>query len=540
MRRLLRLLLCLIALAPLARQAWAAPVNCPRPAAGAVVDRPPDLYSADGVLRVALQYATRQDAQGRTLYCFQTPDGLESPTLHLRPGETLYITLTNTLPQPAGKPGGMGMKLSRACGDTVMNGASVNIHFHGMNIAPVCHGDEVLNTVVNPGQVFRYVVQVPDNEPPGLYWYHPHIHGISAAAVLGGASGAIIVEGLRRVQASVAGLPQRVLVIRDQVVAGVVLHGEPTADLSVNYVPVPFPAYTPAVIPLGFGKRELWRVVNAAADTILDLQLLYDGKAQKLEVVGLDGVPTGSHDGTSAGQPVEVSHILLPPAGRAEFIVQGPSRKVGSATLFTQAIDTGPAGDYDPARTLATIVPPAAAPALAAMGDEAGAGLARPQRFAGLDTATVTATRKLYFSEVPTGPGGGDGQVNFYITVDGATPALFDPANPPAITTRQGAVEDWTIENRSTENHEFHIHQIHFKLLQRDGRPVAAADRQMLDTVQVPYWTGSGPFPSVTVRMDFRGRVVGDFVYHCHLLDHEDGGMMAIIRVLAKAPGSGS
>jgi len=159
---------------------------------------------------------------------------------------------------------------------------------------------------------------------------------------------------------------------------------------------------------------------------------------------------------------------------------------------------------------------------------------AQPQRFEGLDAAKITATRRLYFSEMPSGPGGGDGNTNFFITVDGATPVVFSPSNPPAITTYQGAVEDWTIQNRSTENHEFHIHQIHFKLLLRNGRPVPPAERQMLDTVQVPYWSGTGPFPSVTLRMDFRGAVVGDFVFHCHILDHEDNGMMAIIRVLPK------
>ena len=58
--------------------------------------------------------------------------------------------------------------------------------------------------------------------------------------------------------------------------------------------------------------------------------------------------------------------------------------------------------------------------------------------------------------------------------------------------------------------------------------------QQMLDTVDVPFWSGSGPYPSVTLRLDFRGRDIGDFVYHCHILEHEDHGMMAIIRVLPK------
>ena len=54
---------------------------------------------------------------------------------------------------------------------------------------------------------------------------------------------------------------------------------------------------------------------------------------------------------------------------------------------------------------------------------------------------------------------------------------------------------------------------------------------QFFDTVQVPYWSGSGRYPTVKLRMDCRGPTVGDFVYHCHILGHEDAGMMAIIRV---------
>ena len=119
-----------------------------------------------------------------------------------------------------------------------------------------------------------------------------------------------------------------------------------------------------------------------------------------------------------------------------------------------------------------------------------------------------------------------------FITVDGATPVLYSPTNPPAIVTTEGAVEDWTIENRTQEVHEFHIHQIHFLMLAQNGAPLPADQQQFRDTVQVPFWSGRGPYPSITVRMDFRGRIAGDFVYHCHILDHEDAGMMAIIRVL--------
>ncbi len=122
--------------------------------------------------------------------------------------------------------------------------------------------------------------------------------------------------------------------------------------------------------------------------------------------------------------------------------------------------------------------------------------------------------------------------MNFYITVDGQFNKLFDPDEPPAITTNRGAVEEWTIQNRTAEVHEFHIHQIHFLVEEENGVKIPKDQQQFYDTHQVGYYLGEGDYPYIKVKMDFRGAVVGDFVYHCHILDHEDGGMMAIIRVL--------
>jgi FtsP/CotA-like multicopper oxidase with cupredoxin domain len=283
-------------------------------------------------------------------------------------------------------------------------------------------------------------------------------------------------------------------------------------------------------------ERQLWRVLNASADTIIDLQLQYDGTAQPLEVVALDGVPTGSQDGTSRGKRILETDILLAPAARAEFIVTGPSNSVKNASLTTLNVDTGPDGDNDPTRPIAAIQvsddapePPITIPFFFEPPHR--------QRFAQLDREKPSAERTLYFSEVLSDPNDPNSPTNFFITVDGQTPTLFSPDNPPAIVTTQGSVEDWTIENRSLENHEFHIHQIHFLLLEQNG--VRVNNGQFLDTIQVPYWSGSGPYPSVKLRMDFRGPLIGDFVYHCHILGHEDNGMMAIIRVNPPRPQRG-
>lgn len=484
-----------------------------------------------------LAYRTSTDSEGRTLYCFTTPDGTESPTLHVRPGDQMVVNVKNQLPKPA-PASAMRMTTNAAsvCGAATMDASSVNLHWHGTNISPACHSDEVIHTLINSGDTFTYNITFPNDEPPGLYWYHPHVHGIAEAAVLGGASGALIVDGIENIQPSVARLPERVLIVRDQVVGNPDSSPDvPAWDLTLNYIPISYPVLTPAVISTKYGEEQFWRVLNASADTILDVQLLYDGVPQTLMLVALDGVPVGSQDGTRSGNLVPVTDMRIPPASRAEFIIVGPSKQVKSAQFLTERIDTGPDGDNDTRRVLATIV---GGPA------DAGTGSISPvsgppwqPRFSGLASEKVTTTRHLYFSE-------NDDQTEFYITVDGQMPVPFSVDRPPAIVTTQGSVEDWIIENRALENHEFHFHQIHFLVLSQDNfetngsHAIQAIDSQMMDMIETPYWDGNPahPYPSVTLRMDFRGADIGDFVYHCHILNHEDQGMMAIIRVLPAPP----
>jgi FtsP/CotA-like multicopper oxidase with cupredoxin domain len=516
---------------------------CERFPQGSVVHDPENLYSENGRLVVDFTYQTSTDDYGKTLYCFVNSDGVQSPTLHVHPGDTLVLNLTNLVPEGTGTmPEMVGMDMSRAgeggCGAMNMTDASVNLHYHGTNTPPICHQDEVIRTIINTGQTFRYEVHFPKNEPPGLYWYHPHIHGISTAAVQGGATGSLIVEGIENVNPVVAGLPQRVIVVRDNQPVNPPPrplhrpHGskpaddDAAADLSVNYIPVGGPAFIPAVFEMKTGEKQFWRIVNSAAVSILDLHLTYDDVDQPMEIVGLDGVPLGSQKGSGKPRTFTVTHLLVPPAGRAEVIVNGPGPDVNVASFSTAKVDTGPGGDPDPARPLFDIVKAdGGASSRNITRVPARSGPPPQQRFPDLDKVVPTANRKLYFSE--------DDDF-FYITVDGQTPRPYSMDAPPAITTIQGSTEDWVIENRSNENHEFHIHQIHFLLLERNGKPVGPKEAQMLDTVDIPYWSGTGPYPNIKVRMDFRGPDVGDFVYHCHILDHEDGGMMAIIRVLPR------
>lgn len=488
------------------------------------------------------------DANGLMRYCYVSDKGVQSPTLRVHPGDLLILHLKNDLSLPSPPAPSHGHVMPDACAGGMMTVTSTNLHFHGLVIPPTCHQDDSLKTLIQPSDpAFEYRVRIPQNQPPGLYWYHPHAHGLSEAQVLGGASGALIVEGIEQVNKLIAGLPERVIVVRDQRVTDPRPDPKkPGKDLSLNFVPVPYPDYTLAVIQMKPSERQFWRVLNASADTYVDLKLLFNGKPQFLGVIALDGVPIGYEDGRPRNRVLWESHIALPPAGRAEFVVNGPAEGV-PAILAAQAIVTGPitgpnapasvtntaGGDDDntPPRPLATIVVSTTAPDLPSVLPSSPVSLPTPSLLP-LTSIKPVRERKLYFSEELQDPKDPNSPTIFSITEEGKIPKAFDPSSTtPDIVVHQGDVEDWIIENRSTESHNFHIHQTHFMVVESHGVPVN--EPYLRDTVNVPFWNGySSQYPSVKLRMDFRDpNIIGTFPYHCHILQHEDGGMMGTIRV---------
>jgi len=526
------------------------PNPCPRFAAGSVVHQPAALFSQNGTLSVQFSYQTTTDFAGRALFCFMTPSGLENPTLHINPGDHLIITVTNNTPDqplmmtlnpPNCGPGGSRMTFS-----------SLNIHYHGTNTSPTCHQDEVIKTVINAGQTFQYNVAFPSNEPPGLYWYHPHVHGIADQAVLGGASGALVVDGIQNVQPAVSGLRHRIIVVRDQTQLNGLAEGPggctndiPFEDITVNNIPIDSHqsvpggpvTFTPAVLHMMSGEKQFWRVTNSSSDTILDLQVQFDGVAQTIQLVGIDAVPVGSQDGTQPGKLIPATHFRMPPASRVEFIVNAPSSTVKLAQLVTTSINTGSNGDCDPNRPIFTIKlvgnPDSDEPALDDNVGNFSTLSTSGQRFAGLATAPIAQQRLVFFDEIqPT---------QFFMVVAGQPERVFDPNAPPAITAVQGTVEEWTVENHALENHEFHFHQLHFLVESQNNFEINGQNQapaivgQFLDMIEVPGWDGNTnhPFPNVKLRIDFRGPDLGTFVFHCHILNHEDLGMMNIIQVVS-------
>ncbi len=536
---------------------------CERPAPGSPISEPADLRSENGRLNVELTIHNFALPDGSSRYCYLDQYGNQAPTLRLHPGDLLTLTLKNELSAIDHRRSAMAATHSAhahsqmlSCSAGPMNATSTNLHFHGLTVPPLCHQDDVLNTLIAPGSApFEYQFRIPENQPPGLYWYHPHVHGFTNTQVLGGASGAMIIEGIEDADHELAGLPERVLVIRDQdllnpnappskdepVLPKMLIDrdgdaanngtgfGKPAKDLSINFVPVPYPDYLPARIEMKPGERQLWRVLNASAVTYLNLAELCGRAPQPLGLVALDGVPLNLGS-KAADVPHWLTHLGVPPGSRVEFMVKAPPPGA-TALLVTRTVDTGPGGENDPNRTLALIDVSDRAPEPRARLSPNPKPLPA-QALPWLGDVKPVRVRHLYFSEKLQDPNSPPSAVEFYLTVEGQKVEAFDPDSAePNIVARQGTVEDWIIENRSQELHAFHIHQLHFMLLDYLGMPVN--EPFLRDTVNVPYLKQRAlTYPSVRIRMDFRDpNSVGTFVYHCHLLEHEDGGMMGLIRV---------
>lgn len=458
--------------------------------------RPPELRARNHELSVTLHAVV--DSNGRDSFAFNGHS--VAPILRVRPGDTIRIDYVNDLPEKA-----KGSCAISPCRDMT------NLHFHGMEISPQAPQDDVITMMAMPGQTLHYKVQIPGDHPPGLFWYHTHPHGESHRQVRDGMSGAIVIEGMERYVPELRGLREQIMIVRGQSVsqdaqAAALLKrvevppsscggapGPPEEILTVNGAIRPRVAIAP-------GEHQFWRILNASADRYLDLQI--DG--QPLEIVALDGMPIAFHDPTHPTRTA--NHFLVPPAGRLEAIVTGPPSKARAA-LRSLCVNTGPVGDPNPGMVLADIVPGMPSAPLVPKSEVS----LTPPAYKVVDLQAKERTEPNFiaiFTEDKQG---------FYINGQ-----LYRPDSVPMHKARVGTYEHWRIVNATGELHPMHIHQAHFLTFEENRQPLP--DPVWLDTVNVP--VGG----SVDVIMDFTDPVIrGMSLFHCHLLNHEDKGMMAKI-----------
>jgi FtsP/CotA-like multicopper oxidase with cupredoxin domain len=303
------------------------------------------------------------------------------------------------------------------------------------------------------------------------------------------------------------------------------------------------PAGSVPEIGVAAGREELWRLVNAAADTYIRLHLaeIDSGgsivRSIPIEVVGLDGAPFADETGRPKGQTI-ADPIMVPSGGRIEFNVRldAPAAQ-HRIVLRTEAVDAGCSGDLMPARDLFAVridAPP--------LGDSRGQG-SIPSRtiLQGVDdvmSGNAPVRRRTFaFTEYQRAK---NSKTDFYITEVSRPDVTIEPypGRPSSVVeVEANSVEEWTVINFTHEIHDFHIHQLHFRVLESGDKFV---EGRMLDTINLPValpeanWLPDDPVTPGKVRllMRFHPNIAGEFVFHCHILGHEDKGMMGLIRVL--------
>ncbi|MCU1284968.1 MAG: multicopper oxidase type 2 [Acidobacteriales bacterium] len=463
------------------------------PASQRLVEDPPEVQSTGNTVNLELHAVT--DAQGRDSFSFQ--GHTTAPLIRALPGQSIEIDYRND----------MSANSAESCAISPCRNMS-NLHFHGLSVSPHAPQDDVLSMMAMPGESLHYLIHIPKGHSPGLYWYHTHPHGESHRQVLDGMSGAIVIEGIEQYVPELRSLRERVLILRSRDLehepAAAELrekvgaysgcggeHETPERVFTVNS------SLRPA-IDMAPGEKQFWRIVNASPDQYADMQV--DGSSW--HIVALDGMPFAYHDPNR--RFLQADHVLVPPAGRVEAIVSAPSSS-GVHALRTRCVNTGPAGDPNAGMVLADI-------ALSGKHFVPRPMMNSNKPMSRYDSTAILQAEKtrpqfvVDFTEDKKG---------FYINQQ-----KYQTDSKEMVRVKVGSYQHWRITNSTQELHPMHIHQVHFLVFSMND--MYLKDPVWLDTVNVP--VGG----SVDVIMDFTDPVIrGMSLFHCHLLNHEDKGMMA-------------
>lgn len=445
-----------------------APGGTDRPDSGDDLRQPALLDSDHGRLEVELTAAAGVRLAGRDTRALGYNAVSPGPTLRVRPGDELAVRLTNHLDQPT------------------------NLHTHGLRVSPQANGDNPF-VRVDPGTSFDYLIRVPDDHPSGTFWYHPHHHGMVTDQIFGGLAGALLVEPRPGHAPDLGGATEQVMVFTDITLTDDGRVAAPSAmdrNMGRQGEWVLINGQRQPTIPVDGTQR--WRMINACVSRVL--------------VIRLQGHPLLqiAHDGAFFGEPAAKDQVVLGPGNRADVLVRpsAPGRYALTAEPFQRgSMDGKPiVSDFAALATVAVSQPSAMPPP-------------GPLPVDTLPDGPAVTRRQIAF-QMRMGAGGGPAT----FLIDGRT---FDPDRDDQ-TPALGAIEEWTITNTTQMAHPFHLHVWPFTVLaSSDGTPPLGVAQ---DVVLVPAqgW--------VRLRIPFT-RFAGRTVYHCHILDHEDLGMMATVNV---------
>jgi FtsP/CotA-like multicopper oxidase with cupredoxin domain len=459
-------------------------------AAGQPLMEPEVRRSANGLLATRLRcaYAYR-DVGGVRLYLRSYEGTAPGPTLRMKPGETLKVRLINDLPPNRDY---LPHSISRP-----HQFNNTNFHFHGAHCSPDGIADNVMRSML-PGKSYDIEIELPKDHTCGTYWYHPHHHGAADVQMASGMAGALIVEGDFADVPEIVQARERVMMLSQVVFDahgmiedfGTLFPETATRFLTINGQRRPTIAMRP-------GEVQRWRLVGSQYQDNILMEL----DRHRLNVIAYDGIQLPAMQ--------ELKQLLVAPGQRADVLVQagGP----GTYELTAMPHDQGHPSPTGPLARLVVAGDP--------LPMRLPAALPRPP----LETITdreITGRRTLVLSATAPEADAAGHWPEFSFMIDGKT---FDPSRIDQ-RVRLGAVEEWTIRNTHThDDHVFHIHTNPFQVTQVDGQP--QADRQWRDTIVVHRQGGSVVFRSRF--LDY----TGIYMLHCHMMNHEEMGMMQTVEV---------
>ena len=405
---------------------------------------------------------------GKVTDAYAFNGSVPGPTLVVHEGDKVIVHYTNTLPETSG------------------------IHWHGLHVPANMDGSPL--NPVPPGGKKDYVFTIEPGTA-GTYWYHPHPDARTGYQVAKGLYGAIIVLAAND---PLPAMPERLLILSDNR-----FHPDGSVDVAAPRTPAAIVdeengregnvmLVNGQVMPkirIRSGETQRWRIINAGAARVY--RLAFPG--QKLLQVGTDG---GLFE-----RPQEEKDLVLSNSERAEILVRGTAAPGSSTVLQNLPYDrytnqTRPDRWSQPQSllTLAYTQEPRSKPLVIPT---------TVRVIPSLDTTMVTVRRSIVLSQ---------GLING---------RMMDMARVD-IKAKLGATEIWTIENVVGMDHPFHLHGFRFQVLDRNGVP--EHDRRWKDTINV------AKHETVRFIVHFDANP-GKWMFHCHILDHEDHGMMGILEI---------
>jgi FtsP/CotA-like multicopper oxidase with cupredoxin domain len=357
-----------------------------------------------------------------------------------------------------------------------------NLHFHGLHVLPGGNGDNVF-VEVPPGGRFVHELTVPAGHG-GTFWYHPHRHGHLARQLWRGLAGPLVIDPTREEPPELAAADERVVVVKDLSV----VEGLPAPHATGDWA-------RGKTGPLLLANGEE-RPTIAARSSLVRLRLVNACNARFLRLARADGRPLSliAHEGHLLEAPRSLPELVVAPAQRVDLLLElGPGEPLA---LLAKPYSSGARRDPSSPRPLLTLSPPAAH-ALVPL----PARLAEVER---LDPASAAVRRTFRMAMAFLAP---DGHGH------------LEPIRP-----RLGNLELWDITNVDTQDHVFHLHTWPFQVWRRDG--VELPYRAWRDTINLT------PGERVELLIPFR-RFAGKSVFHCHVAEHGDAGMMGIVEVTA-------